>query len=808
MEALLHVLAERYMNVPSTRDGSDGVINRRTEVVSLIQQIEKAETLEVAQKAKIKWAIKGDENSKYYHGILNKKIGRLTIRGVLAEGKWLESPYDVKNELYVHFKNRFEKYKQEGIRLNIEFLNRISVDQNEFLEGEVSNEEVKKAVWDCGVDKAPGPDGFTFGFYQKNWNLIESDVVKAVQWPISLIGSMYKIVAKILANRLVTVLGDLVNEIQYTFVADRQILDGPFVLNEVVQWCKNRKKQTMVFKVDFEKAYDSVRWEFVDDVLKKFGFGEKWCLWIRSCLQSLRGLVLVNGSPTQEFQFFKGLKQGDPLSPFLFILVMESLHISFQRVVDAGLFRGIKVGSASGLHINMNKSKTLGISVDNNLVEQAVAKIGCMVLKTPFKYIGSKVGVTMSRIQSWSDVIEGMEGRLSRWKLKTLSIGGRFTLLKSVLDAIHIYHMSMFKVPMQVLQKLESIRARFFNGAEVNSRKPSWVRWKNVLASKNIGGLGVSSLYALNRALMFKWVWRFLSQKTSLWARVITALHGERGKIGKVIKSSYPSIWLNIVQEVEVLKRHGIDLMSFITPTLGNGLDTAFWDVPWRGDLSFKELAPRVYALEHMKGISVAAKLTKDRWTWNLDGACEFSVASVMRTIDDYFYTLDNTKTRWVKEVPIKINIRAWKVKNDCFPTKFNMSRRGIELESILCPLCNSSAEASRHLFFSCQFVRDIMKKITRWWELKYRDFDSYKGWLVWMTSIRLPTKAKKVFEGICYIVWCHTWNWRNMTIFGQESTSKANIFDEIVTRSFWWIKSRCKARFSYNEWLKNPSFI
>nr|GEU52621.1 RNA-directed DNA polymerase, eukaryota [Tanacetum cinerariifolium] len=261
------------------------------------------------------------------------------------------------------------------------------------------------------------------------------------------------------------------------------------------------------------------------------------------------------------------------------------------------------------------------------------------------------------------------------------------------------------------------------------------------------------------------------------------ALHGEGGKIGKVIKSSYPSIWLNIVQEVEVLKRHGIDLMSFITSTLGNGLDTTFCHVPWRGDLSFKELAPRVDALEQMKGISVAAKLShdnlrhslrrqprggaeqaqldliqekiegvilnraKDRWTWNLDGAGEFSVASVRRTIDDYFYTLDNTKTIWVKKVPIKINIHAWKVKNDCFPTRFNMSRRGIELESILCLLCNSSAEASRHLFFFCQFVWDIMKKITRWWELEYRDFDSYEGWLVWMISIRLPTKAKKVFE-------------------------------------------------------------
>nr|GEU67212.1 RNA-directed DNA polymerase, eukaryota, reverse transcriptase zinc-binding domain protein [Tanacetum cinerariifolium] len=146
------------------------------------------------------------------------------------------------------------------------------------------------------------------------------------------------------------VLDDFVNEIQSAFVADRQILDGPSNLNELVQWCKKKKKQAMIFKVDFEKAYDSVRWDFVDDILKKFGFGEKWCKWIQSCLRSSRGSVIVNGSHTKEFQFHKGLKQGDPLFPFLFILVMESLHVSFQRVVGACLFKGIKV--ASSLHIS------------------------------------------------------------------------------------------------------------------------------------------------------------------------------------------------------------------------------------------------------------------------------------------------------------------------------------------------------------------------------------------------------------------------------------------------------------------------
>nr|GEZ79538.1 RNA-directed DNA polymerase, eukaryota [Tanacetum cinerariifolium] len=255
--------------------------------------------------------------------------------------------------------------------------------------------------------------------------------------PISLIGSLYKIIAKILANRLVGVLGDIVNA--------------------------RKKKQFLVFKVDFEKAYDSVRWVFLDDILRKFGFGEKWCKWIQSCLTSSRGSIILNGSPTEEFQFYKGLKQGDPLSPFLFILIIKSLHLSFQRVEDAGMFKGIKLGSsvstshmfyaddavlvgqwcesnintlvpvlecfyrASSLRINMSKSKLMGLYVDSDKVKGAAIKLGCLTFKTPFTYLRSTVGGSMSQIQAWEEVVERVKSWLSKWKMKTLSIGGGFT---------------------------------------------------------------------------------------------------------------------------------------------------------------------------------------------------------------------------------------------------------------------------------------------------------------------------------------------------------------------------------------------
>ncbi|GJW01024.1 RNA-directed DNA polymerase, eukaryota [Tanacetum coccineum] len=147
-------------------DASSDTLHKRAEVVKSIQEVDKLCAMEASQKAKIKWAIEGDEKSKYYHGILNKKRNQLSIRGVLVEGDWVENPNMVKNEFLNHFKNRFDRPKSVRPMLNMEFPHHLNSMQQLDLEAEVSNEEIKKAVWDCGVDKSSRPDGFTFGFYK------------------------------------------------------------------------------------------------------------------------------------------------------------------------------------------------------------------------------------------------------------------------------------------------------------------------------------------------------------------------------------------------------------------------------------------------------------------------------------------------------------------------------------------------------------------------------------------------------------------------------------------------------------------
>nr|GEU73471.1 RNA-directed DNA polymerase, eukaryota [Tanacetum cinerariifolium] len=269
----------------------------------------------------------------------------------------------------------------------------------------------------------------------------------------------------------------------------------------------------MFFKVDFAKAYDSVRWDHLLDVLKAFGFGPTWCNWIFGTLVSARASVLVNGSPTSEFSFNRGLKQGDPLAPFLFILVMESLHLSFSRASSGGVFNGIQINGSisishlfyaddamfigewsnsnlknvikmlqcffytSGLKINIDKCQLLGLGVSRNSVAQAAAEIGCKVLRHQFRYLGVTVGELMSRRSGWDDVVNKLRSRLSNWKVKTLSIGGRLTLLKSVLGASPLYYMSIFKTPKTVLKDLEAIRSKFFNGANSSETKITWIAW-------------------------------------------------------------------------------------------------------------------------------------------------------------------------------------------------------------------------------------------------------------------------------------------------------------------------------------------
>ncbi|XP_071727256.1 uncharacterized protein [Rutidosis leptorrhynchoides] len=259
-------------------------------------------SLDALQKSRVKWDIEGDENSKFFHCSLKRKRKQQHIHGLMINGIWVTDPATIKMKFLDYFSAKFER-KQSTVHFEpVNPLRSLSAEDSSFLEADFGEDEIKKAVWECGSSKAPGPDG------------------------------------------LACVIDKIISPEQSAFIAGRQILDGPLMLSEIVSWYKKKNQKALFFKVDFEKAYDSVNWDYLFCMLTTLGFGSKWVSWIKGCLVSARTSVLVNGNPTREFSINRGLRQGDPLSPFLFIIVMEGLHIAFQQAMDIDFVRGIKIG--------------------------------------------------------------------------------------------------------------------------------------------------------------------------------------------------------------------------------------------------------------------------------------------------------------------------------------------------------------------------------------------------------------------------------------------------------------------------------
>lgn len=183
------------------------------------------------------------------------------------------------------------------------------------------------------------------------WVDVDAPVIPKVDNPteikdyihIGLVVLQYKIIGKILANRLAKVVGEIMNLVQLTFIKGRYILDGILMVNEVIRWASIKKKKMMLFKVKFEKAYDLVSCDYLDFILDAMGFRMRWHGWIRGCLRSAKSSILINGNPTYEFQMFRGLRQGDPLFPFVFIIVMEGLNVCMEEGIHKLMYRGVTI---------------------------------------------------------------------------------------------------------------------------------------------------------------------------------------------------------------------------------------------------------------------------------------------------------------------------------------------------------------------------------------------------------------------------------------------------------------------------------
>lgn len=434
--------------------------------------------------------------------------------------------------------------------------------------------------------------------------------------PISLCNVSYKILTKVITNRLKRIMHELIGPQQSSFVPGRQITDNVLVYQEVLHSMKKKTgtKGMMAIKIDLEKAYDRLSWKFIRETLRETGMNELWVRNIMSCIESTRMALLWNGERTDWFIPGRGIRQGDSLSPYIFVLCIERLSHMINHSIREGLWKPIKLSrhgptishlmfaddmvlfaeasteqiqtvlqclnkfcEGSGQKINLKKSHIhFSRNVDNQLAHTISSTAGIPLVNNFGKYLGVPSIHGRKTSALYREVLDRVKNRLEGWKTKYLSFAGRHTLLQSVLSAIPMYSMQTSMLPLGVCYELEKISRKFLWGSKQGERKCNLVKWEVVTKPKSKGGLGIKKLTHMNLAFMTKLGWRFLEEQDTFWVKILRNkyMQGQHPTHNPIFKQGASSAWQGINKAVEVLEQGRRRVAR-------NGRNTTFWHDKW-----------------------------------------------------------------------------------------------------------------------------------------------------------------------------------------------------------------------------------
>jgi hypothetical protein len=431
-------------------------------------------------------------------------------------------------------------------------------------------EEVRATIASLPSDKALGPDGYTGRFYKTCWHIIKADLMAAVitlhqgnarkLWmmnsayltlipkkvdaksagdymPISLIHSFAKLVSKVLAYRLAPHLQKLVATNQSAFVKGRSIHDNYMLVQHSIKALHRKKIASLFLKLDITKAFDSVSWAFLLEVLSHLGFGPRWCDLVFNMLSTSSTQVLLNGTPGDYIRHRRGLHQGDPLSPTLFIIVMDVLSSLFKHAEERGLLHDLAIrnvksrlsiyaddvvlfvkpavedlicvkmildcfGEASGLVVNLQKSCAIPISCDVQTAQDSCNILQCNPTSFPCNYLGLPVSDKKLGRRDLLQWVDKIANRLPSWKAPFLNLAGRTALVRFVLSAIPVYLFIAMNVPKWVISATNKIRRGFlWKGRKDVKGGHCLVAWDKVTRLLDLGGLGIPNLIYKSWAL-------------------------------------------------------------------------------------------------------------------------------------------------------------------------------------------------------------------------------------------------------------------------------------------------------------------
>ncbi|XP_024006528.1 uncharacterized protein LOC112083036 [Eutrema salsugineum] len=722
----------------------------------------------LAQKSKLNWLNASDKNTKVYHRAMKIREIRNGIRELqLQDGTMVMGSMEIKAEAANHFNSFLNHHPTNIHQVSIDEIRdlidyRCSPVDQQNLVAEVTESEIKAVLFSLAANKSPGPDGYTVEFFKECWPIIGKDMVVGIQFfflkgflpkgvnstilalipkkeqakhmkdyrPIACCNVIYKIILKILANRLKVILSLFIAPNQSAFVQDRLLMENLLLASELVSgYDRNTISSTCALKIDISKAFDSVEWSFILTVLEALDLPQAFVHWIRLCISTASFSVQVNGELSGYFGGSRGLRQGCSLSPYLFVICMSVLSYKLDKAAMARRFgfhprcsnlklthlcfaddlmifsdgklrwmEGIlhvfeEFSTMSGLQISAEKSTAYMAGVSDATRQDIRQRFSFEIGTLPVRYLGLPLLTKQMRSLDYSPLIDKIRSRFNTWTARSLTFAGRLQLLSS---------------------------------------------------AKEEGGLGLKNLSIANEVCILKLVWRLMTASQSLWVQWVRSslMRGNSIWLTPSPTNQSPGSWMwkQILRSRELAE-------EFVKVEVHNGQQTLFWYDKWssmgnllsifgaRGcvDLGIPHNSTmeeviltrrRRHRNSMLNQVEDAIDVVKQRYQaaesdvflWKSKDTSYKSIFSTRATRTQL--TQHNPKVSWAKGIWFKhhhpkFNFITWLALLNRLSTGDRMQTWSSNAHAG-CTFCNDPLETRDHLFFTCSYSARIWSKLSR----------------------------------------------------------------------------------------------
>ncbi|XP_018473851.2 uncharacterized protein LOC108845081 [Raphanus sativus] len=770
------------------------------------------------QKSRINWLLEGDQNTAYFYRIFQTRMSYNSIRVFQTPSGDLITDPQVMSVMAIRF---FQGILAPtflpplALTSSVEWFQAlVGFQPSDAITTQMSivpnPEEITKTLMRLNPNKSPGPDGLTSAFFKASWSFLGQEVITSISQffadsflpsatnstilclvpkrpgatlvsdfrPIACLNTLYKVIARLLVKRIKPILPSVILPCQTAFVKGRLIAENTILAGEIVNgYHKNKDPKRITIKVDIAKAFDTLSWEFLFNCLQGLHLPDILISWLKACVCTPHFTIGYNGMVQGYFKGKRGLRQGDPLSPYLFVIAMNILSLMLNKAaaeqkikyhercstsklthlcfaddllifIDGSLESVQNVMQVlhefelrSGLAVSVHKTSFFASGLSTQEIDTIKASTGMPYASLPVRYLGVPLCTRKISLVNCEVLIQQVKAKFSSWSVKMLSFSARLLLIKTVVAGITNYWCSSFILPKACINRINSLCGHFLWQGNLEGSHSARVSWATVTLSLESGGLGIRDLGVWNKSCCLRLIWLLFFQSGSVWVAWFKAevLNNDLSNFWTV-KPHRNNSWL----ANKIIKMRG-EAFTWIKLLLGNGASCRFWTDHWspfgsldtylRQDTRSRwgihesatlaelfvdghwSLPParteRLLALQ-IHMTTINLTAEEDSYEWSLEG-----VTSDHFSTSQVYKVLKGPETLvpWAQCVWSpgipKHNFLCWLFVLDRSPTGDRLISWGLPVDPN-CLLCNAASESRDHLYFECPYSRTVWNVIAR----------------------------------------------------------------------------------------------